>query len=72
MYDILWAVFAVAFVLSLVTTPLAIKIAPKIGAMDVPKDGRIRNRAEAHDLGGPEAPEDLHAHGRRGLCPCQT
>lgn len=40
MYTTLWATFLVAFVLSLVMTPAAIKLAPKIGAMDVPKDGR--------------------------------
>ena len=39
MYTTLWATFLVAFVLSLVMTPAAIKLAP-IGAMDVPKDGR--------------------------------
>lgn len=40
MYTTLWATFLVAFVLSLVMTPAAIKLAPKIGAMDVPKDDR--------------------------------
>ena len=40
MYSTLWITFFVALVLSLLTTPLAIKIAPKIGAMDVPKDSR--------------------------------
>ena len=52
MYDILWAVFAVAFVLSLATTPLAIKIAPKIGAMDVPKDGRRMHTKSMPRFGG--------------------
>lgn len=40
MYTTLWATFLVAFVLSLAMTPAAIKLAPKIGAMDVPKDDR--------------------------------
>ena len=40
MYNELWATFLTAFVLSLACTPLAMKLAPKIGAMDVPKDGR--------------------------------
>ena len=31
MYTTLWATFLVAFVLSLVMTPAAIKLAPKIG-----------------------------------------
>lgn len=52
MYDILWAVFAVAFVLSLATTPLAIKIAPKIGAMDIPKDGRRMHTKSMPRFGG--------------------
>ena len=40
MYDTLLATFLVALGLSLAATPLAMKIAPKIGAMDVPKDSR--------------------------------
>ena len=52
MYDILWAVFAVAFFLSLATTPLAIKIAPKIGAMDIPKDGRRMHTKSMPRFGG--------------------
>ena len=52
MYDILWAVFAVAFFLSLVTTPLAIKVAPKIGAMDIPKDGRRMHTKSMPRFGG--------------------
>ena len=37
---IMFCVFILAFVVSLITTPIAMKIAPKIGAMDIPKDGR--------------------------------
>ena len=32
--------FVLAFVIALAATPLAIRIAPKIGAMDIPKDSR--------------------------------
>ena len=32
--------FFIAFVASFALTPLAIKLAPKVGAMDVPKDAR--------------------------------
>ena len=31
---------AVAFAISCILTPAAIRIAPKIGAMDIPKDNR--------------------------------
>lgn len=33
-------IFLAAFAISLIFTPIAIKIAPKIGAIDVPKDNR--------------------------------
>ena len=52
MYNILWAVFAVAFFLSLAATPLAIKIAPKIGAIDVPKDERRMHTHSMPRFGG--------------------
>lgn len=39
-YHILWGAFAVAFIIALVATPVSIWLAPKIGAMDVPKDDR--------------------------------
>lgn len=39
-YFVLWASFLTAFVLALIFTPLAIWLAPKIGAMDIPKDER--------------------------------
>lgn len=39
-YFILWGSFLAAFVLALVFTPLAIWLAPRIGAMDIPKDDR--------------------------------
>ena len=36
----LWGPLLVAFVVAAAVTPAAIKIAPKIGAMDIPKDER--------------------------------
>lgn len=36
----LWGPFFVAFVIALAATPFAIWLAPKIGAMDIPKDDR--------------------------------
>ena len=52
MYTTLWATFLVAFVLSLVMTPVAIKLAPRIGAMDVPKDGRRMHSKAMPRFGG--------------------
>lgn len=40
MYDTLFITFIVAFGLSGAVTPLAIRLAPRIGAMDIPKDSR--------------------------------
>ena len=37
---IIFGAFGIAFFIALITTPLAIKVAPKIGAMDVPKNKR--------------------------------
>ena len=36
----LWAPFLLAFAVACAATPFAIWLAPKIGAMDVPKDDR--------------------------------
>lgn len=36
----LLAAFVTSFVLALIFSPVAMKLAPKIGAMDVPKDAR--------------------------------
>ena len=52
MYNELWATFLTAFLLSLACTPLAIKLAPKIGAMDVPKDGRRMHTKAMPRFGG--------------------
>lgn len=36
----LWAPFLLAFAVACIATPFAIWLAPKIGAMDIPKDDR--------------------------------
>lgn len=48
----LCASFAVAFVLALAFTPLAIWLAPKIGAMDIPKDDRRVHTKSMPRFGG--------------------
>lgn len=45
-------IFFTAFVLSLLCTPLAIKIAPKIGAIDIPKDNRRMHSKAMPRFGG--------------------
>ena len=40
MYSTLWITFLMALAISLAVTPLAIKLAPRIGAVDIPKDNR--------------------------------
>lgn len=40
MYDTLLVTFLVACGLAAAVTPMAIRLAPKIGAMDIPKDSR--------------------------------
>ena len=49
---IMFCVFILAFVVSLITTPIAMKIAPKIGAMDIPKDGRRIHKKAIPRFGG--------------------
>lgn len=45
-YTVIAVSFGMAFLISLIMSPLAIKIALKIGAVDIPKDGRrMHNRA---------------------------
>lgn len=44
--------FLVAFVIALAMTPVAIKIAPKIGAMDIPKDTRRMHTKAMPRFGG--------------------
>ena len=53
MYSTLWATFVTAFVLAFVFTPIAIKIAPKIGAIDIPKDTRHMHTKAMPRFGGP-------------------
>ncbi|MEE0740874.1 MAG: MraY family glycosyltransferase [Emergencia sp.] len=48
----LLAAFVTAFVLALVFSPIAIKIAPKIGAIDIPKDGRRMHTKAMPRFGG--------------------
>ena len=48
----LLAAFVTAFALALLFTPVAIKIAPKIGAIDVPKDGRRMHTKAMPRFGG--------------------
>ena len=52
MYSTLWMTFLLAFVLALAMTPVAIKLAPKIGAMDVPKDTRRMHTKAMPRFGG--------------------
>ena len=52
MYTNLWESFLTAFVLAVLCTPLAIKLAPKIGAMDIPKDGRRMHTHAMPRFGG--------------------
>lgn len=52
MYNTLWITFLVSFVLAFAMTPVAIKLAPKIGAIDVPKDGRRMHTKAMPRFGG--------------------
>ena len=52
MFTRLWLAFLIAFVISLAMTPVAIKIAPKIGALDVPKDSRRMHNKIMPRFGG--------------------
>lgn len=45
-------VFIIAFLIAWAVTPLAIKLAPKIGAVDVPKDGRRMHTKPVPRFGG--------------------
>lgn len=49
---VLLLTFLVAFACSLAFTPLAIKIAPKIGAVDIPKDSRRMHKRAIPRFGG--------------------
>lgn len=45
-------ILGVAFMIAFIVTPLSIKIAPKIGAVDVPKDSRRMHRRTIPRFGG--------------------
>ena len=45
--------FLIAFIISMMLTPYTIKIAEKIGALDVPKDKRRMHTREMPKFGGP-------------------
>ena len=49
---IFWIVFLLAFFISMVMTPIAIWIAPKIGAVDIPKDTRRMHTKPMPRFGG--------------------
>ena len=45
--------FILAFVVTFVTTPYTMKIAKKIGAIDIPKDERREHKRSIPKFGGP-------------------
>lgn len=49
---VIFGSFVVAFLVALATTPLAIKLAPKLGAMDIPKDERRMHNKPMPRFGG--------------------
>ncbi len=49
---VLFAAFGLAFLLSLAFSPAAIRLAPKIGAMDIPKDARRMHTKAMPRFGG--------------------
>lgn len=49
---VFWITFLTAFLLSLLFTPIAIRLAPKIGAVDVPKDSRRMHTKPMPRFGG--------------------
>lgn len=52
MFTKLWASFLTAFILALLVTPIAIRIAPKIGAVDIPLDDRRMHTKAMPRFGG--------------------
>ncbi|MCQ2551565.1 MAG: undecaprenyl/decaprenyl-phosphate alpha-N-acetylglucosaminyl 1-phosphate transferase [Clostridia bacterium] len=52
MYTKLGVAFLTALILSFISTPIAIKLAPKIGAVDIPKDGRRMHSKPIPRFGG--------------------
>ncbi len=49
---VFWIAFLTAFVLSIICTPMAIKLAPVIGAVDIPKDSRRMHTKPMPRFGG--------------------
>ncbi len=52
MISSIFVIFAVAFLIAFACTPLAIKVAPKIGAVDIPKDDRRMHTKTMPRFGG--------------------
>jgi UDP-GlcNAc:undecaprenyl-phosphate GlcNAc-1-phosphate transferase len=51
-YGRIFAAAAMAFVLSMLLTPIAIRLAPRVGAVDVPLDGRRMHTSPVPRMGG--------------------
>lgn len=51
-YHILWGSFAAAFAVAVIMTPVSIWLAPRIGAMDIPKDERRMHTKAIPRFGG--------------------
>lgn len=51
-YHTLWGAFLVALVVSLLLTPVSMWLAPKVGAMDIPKDNRRLHTKPMPRFGG--------------------
>lgn len=49
---VFWIAFLTAFVLSIICTPMAIRLAPMIGAVDIPKDSRRMHTKPMPRFGG--------------------
>ena len=43
-----WLIFGVATIISLIVTPISIKLAPKLGIMDIPEDSRRVHQKPIH------------------------
>ena len=52
MFSSIFIIFLTAFVIALAVTPLAIRVAPKIGAVDIPKDDRRMHTKTMPRFGG--------------------
>lgn len=52
MYNTLWITFLVALAVSILVTPVAIRLAPKIGAVDIPLDNRRMHTKTMPRFGG--------------------